>query len=54
MATNVAGRGMDLKATKELIKYGGFHVIVSFMPSNSRVEMQARGRAGRNGASGSS
>jgi len=43
-----------LKASKKLIKHGGLHVIMTFMPENLRVEMQARGRAGRNGAPGSS
>ena len=32
IATNVAGRGTDLKASKELIKRGGLHVIITFVP----------------------
>lgn len=43
-----------MKAKDELIKKGGLHVIITFMPQNYRIEMQARGRAGRNGAPGSS
>ena len=54
IATNIAGRGTDLKAETPLVKNGGLHVIISFMPKNLRVEMQGRGRAGRNGAPGSS
>jgi golgin subfamily B member 1 len=54
IATNLAGRGADLKISETLNEWGGLHVIISFMPINSRVEMQGRGRAGRNGCNGSS
>lgn len=50
----MAGRGTDIKISKELNENGGLHVIIGFMPHNLRVEMQGRGRAGRNGCQGSS
>ena len=37
VATNVAGRGTDLKATDNLVKNKGLHVIITFMPKNLRV-----------------
>ena len=53
VATNMAGRGTDIKLTDELTKAGGLHVIATEMHSSERIDRQLVGRAARQGDPGS-
>lgn len=53
IATNISGRGTDLKTSDLLESNGGLHVILAFLACNQRVEDQAMGRTSRQGKCGS-
>ena len=52
VATNMAGRGTDIKLTDELKDAGGLHVIATEMHSSKRIDRQLIGRAARQGDPG--
>ena len=54
IATNMAGRGTDIKLTQEVINAGGLAIIGTERHESRRVDRQLRGRAGRQGDPGSS
>ena len=53
IATNMAGRGTDIKLTKEVKEVGGLAIIGTERHDSRRVDRQLRGRAGRQGDVGS-
>lgn len=53
IATNMAGRGTDIKVSKEVEELGGLHVIGVEHHESTRVDRQLVGRAARQGQRGS-
>ncbi len=54
IATNMAGRGTDIKITKEVKEAGGLAIVGTERHDSRRIDRQLRGRAGRQGDPGSS
>ncbi|MCJ8346074.1 hypothetical protein MJH12_11080, partial [bacterium] len=53
IATNMAGRGTDIKMEPDIIALGGLHVISTQRFDSKRVDLQLYGRAARQGQPGS-
>ena len=47
IATNMAGRGVDIKLTQEILDLGGLAIIGTERHESRRIDNQLRGRAGR-------
>ena len=54
IATNMAGRGTDIKLGEGVIDSGGLHILGTERHDSRRIDLQLRGRAGRQGDPGSS
>ena len=54
IATNMAGRGTDIKLGAEVKNLGGLHIIGTERHESRRIDLQLRGRSGRQGDPGSS
>ena len=54
IATNMAGRGTDIKLGEGVKELGGLHIIGTERHESRRIDLQLRGRAGRQGDAGSS
>jgi preprotein translocase subunit SecA len=53
IATNMAGRGTDIKLGRGVLELGGLHVLAAERHESRRVDRQLSGRAGRQGDPGS-
>jgi preprotein translocase subunit SecA len=53
VATNMAGRGTDIKVCDEALDRGGLHVICTEVHDSARIDRQLIGRCGRQGDPGS-
>ncbi len=54
IATNMAGRGTDIKLSPESKEAGGLHILGTSRHESRRIDNQLRGRSGRQGDPGSS
>lgn len=54
IATNMAGRGVDIKITDEIKALGGLYIIGTERHESRRIDNQLRGRSGRQGDVGKS
>ena len=54
IATNMAGRGTDIKLGEGMKELGGLHIIGTERHESRRIDLQLRGRSGRQGDPGSS
>lgn len=54
IATNMAGRGTDIKLTPESVKAGGLYILGTERHESRRIDNQLRGRSGRQGDVGES
>jgi preprotein translocase subunit SecA len=54
ISTNMAGRGTDILLAEGVSDLGGLHVIGTERHESERIDLQLRGRAGRQGDTGSS
>jgi preprotein translocase subunit SecA len=54
IATNMAGRGVDIKVSDEIKALGGLYIIGTERHENRRIDNQLRGRSGRQGDPGTS
>ncbi len=54
IATNMAGRGTDIKLGEGVEELGGLHILGTERHESRRIDNQLRGRSGRQGDSGSS
>ncbi|MBE0616168.1 MAG: prepilin peptidase [Burkholderiales bacterium] len=53
VATNMAGRGTDIRPTDEVLQRGGLHVILTEFHESRRIDRQLFGRCARQGDAGS-
>ncbi len=54
IATNMAGRGTDIKLTPEAVQAGGLYILGTERHESRRIDNQLRGRSGRQGDAGES